>query len=88
MSINISDSLLEKAHQDVIQERNRTAEYYAKMHQEEEVTILTLRIHHDDKEMMEFYNYLLKHYPTKRKNGSVNMDLFIRSIKNKIMENN
>ena len=86
MSINISDFVLESAHQDNIKKRERTAEYYAKMHLQEDVTILTIRIHHDDEEMMEFYNWLVKHYPTKRKNGSVDMDRFIQENKDRIME--
>ncbi len=86
MAIQISELDISKAQANLEKKKSYTTDYYIKLHQHETLTILTIRINHEDKEMMEFYAWLMKHYPTKRRNGTVNMDAFIRAYKDKIMK--
>ena len=89
MAITVNEFDAEKASENARRRKDYYVAYYQKSRDRmKEVTILTLRIRHDDREMMGFYSWLMEHYPSKRKNGTVDMDAFVRSNKKRIMEEN
>ena len=89
MAITVNEFDAREAELNAQKRKAYYSNYSEKMKEEwKKKTILSIRIRHEDTEMMEFYSWLMEHYPTKRKNGTVDMDAFIRSVKGRIMEGN